>query len=179
MTFYDLLSLWRALSHVVTCLKLFRAALPSLRTLSWTAPCTRGLVLLDNINWAQLIDLHLRCNLSIENCLSVIYHSALLRHCHLETICVDEVVPSDLSIKPLIRLQSLQMDTNISFVPLLQALTLPALDSLTLSATAPQARFTRSTSFSLLNLLRRSHSPLRSLTLNNTRNPRRNSRTRA
>jgi hypothetical protein len=141
--------------------------LPSLRTLPWKVPGTRGFVLLNNINWAQLTNLHLKSKLSVENCLVVLHHSTLLRHCHLETIRVDEVVSSDhLSIK---HLQSLQIEANISFIPILQVLTLLALDSLTISATAPQARFTRSTSLSLLTLLGRSASLLQSLTLAGTR----------
>ena len=127
--------------------------LPSLRTLSWKVPGIRGLFLLDNISWAQLTNLHLKCKLSVENCLFVLHRSTLLRHCHLETICTDEVISSQadhLSIKPSIHLQSLQIVANISFIPLLQVLNLPALESLTISATAPQARFVCSTSPSLL-----------------------------
>jgi hypothetical protein len=74
---------------------------------------------------------------------------------------VDEVVSSDhLLIIPLTHLQSLQIEANISFIPILQPLPLPALDLLTISVTAPQARFTpRSISPSLFAALLRRCDP--------------------
>jgi hypothetical protein len=76
---------------------------------------------------------------------------------------VDEVVSSDhLLIIHLTHLQSLQIEANISasFIPILQPLPLPALDLLTISVTAPQARFTpRSISPSLFAALLRRCDP--------------------
>ena len=135
---------------LLVCLHLYHFVACHLFALyQWKVPGTRGLFLLDNINWAPLTNLHLKCKLSVENCLFVLHHSTLLRYYHLEMIRVDEVVSSDhLSITPLTHLQSLQIEANIIFIPILQPLTLPALALLTISATAPQARFTRSISLS-------------------------------